>query len=184
MGLAQSLAENGVLPMYGMPSSSRMFYHGYDQNSQDKFLSIDRPLEQSITEFAPGAIKSKDHGNYRSDGLTVSPETRKINNLSAITQEERNHWNALENMYCMTKTGDIINRIDPYTGSDHFADTLFDDSHVRVVIPKAFRAATLKDNKGDLGGSNDRGNYSQANLWAMEGERDYRGAVQEYGERP
>jgi len=170
MGLAQILAENGVLPMYGMPSSSRMFYHGYDQNSQDKFLSIDRPLEQSITEFAPGAIKTKDHGNYRSDGLTVPPKTRKINDLSAPTQEERNRWNALENMYCMIKTGDIINGIDKYTGSDHFADTLFDDSHViRVVIPKAFRAATLKDNKGDLGGSNDRGNYSQATLWAMEG---------------
>ena len=44
----------------------------YDKNSED-FLSIDRPIEQSITEFAPGAIKSKDHGNYRSDGLTVPP---------------------------------------------------------------------------------------------------------------
>ena len=170
MGLAQCLAENGVLPMYGMPSSSRMFYHGYDKNSQDKFLSIDRPLEQSITEFAPGAIKSKDHGNYRSDGLTVPPETRKIIDLSAITQDERNRWNALENMYCMTKTGDIINGIDKYKGRNHFDDSLFDDSHIRVVIPKAYRAATLENNRGDLGGSNDRGNYSQAILWAMEGK--------------
>lgn len=168
MGLAQCLAENGVLPMYGMPSSSRMFYHGYDQN-KNEFLSIDRPLEQSITEFAPGAIKSKDHGTYRSDGLTVSPEAKKIDDLSAITQDERNRWNALENMYCMTKAGDLISAIDQYKGGDHFTDTLFDDSHVRLVIPKAYRAAQLKDNEGDLGVSNDRGNYSQAMLWAMEG---------------
>lgn len=168
MGLAQCLAENGLLPMYGMPSSSRMFYHGYDNSSED-FLSIDRPMEQSITEFAPGAIKSKDHGNYRSDGLTVPPQTKKIEDLNAITLEERKRWDALENMYCMIKTGNQINSIDPYTGPDHFNDSLYDDSHIRVVIPKAYRAAKLKDNDGDLGGNNDRGNYSQATLWAMEG---------------
>lgn len=170
MGLAQCLAENGVLPMYGMPSSSRMFYHGYNRQSEE-FLSVDRPLEQSITEFAPGAIKTKDHGNYRSDGLTVPPVTRKIDNLSAVTQDERNRWNALENMYCMIKTGDSITKIDPYTGPDHFTDAMFDNSsHIRVVIPKAYRAARLWDNSGDLGGGNDRGNYSQATLWAMEGD--------------
>ena len=169
MGLAQCLAENGLLPMYGMPSSSRMFYHGYDKNSED-FLSIDRPIEQSITEFAPGAIKSKDHGNYRSDGLTVPPGTRKIEDLDAITPDERKRWDALENMYCMTKTSDKIDNIERYGGADHFNDPLYDDSHcIRVIIPKAYRAAKLKDNDGDLGGNNDRGNYSQATLWAMEG---------------
>ena len=169
MGLAQCLAENGLLPMYGMPSSSRMFYHGYDKKSDD-ILSIDRPMEQSITEFAPGAIKSKDPGNYRSDGLTVSPGTRKIKDLAAITPDERKQWDALENMYCMTKTGDKIDSIDPYIGADHFNDSLYDDSHrIRVVIPKAYRAAKLEGNDGDLGGNNDRGNYSQATLWAMEG---------------
>lgn len=169
MGLAQCLAENGLLPMYGMPSSSRMFYHGYDSLSEEGFLSIDRPLEQSITEFAPGAIKSKDHGNYCSEGLTVPPETRRIVNFNAITSDERNRWNALEDMYCMTKMGDCINAINPYTGNNHFSDTLFDDSHVRVVIPKAYRSAKLAGNDGDLGGGNDRGNFSQATLWAMEG---------------
>ena len=56
----------------------------------------------------------------------------------------------------MTKTGDKIDSIDPYIGADHFNDSLYDDSHrIRVVIPKAYRAAKLEGNDGDLGGNNE-----------------------------
>ncbi|MBU3661312.1 MAG: DEAD/DEAH box helicase [Flavobacteriales bacterium] len=67
-GLAEVFAEAGYLPMFGMPSSVRVMYHGTTIND---VRTIDRPIEQSITEFAPGAIKTKDKGFYESVGLVV-----------------------------------------------------------------------------------------------------------------
>lgn len=163
MGLAQCLAEQGVLPMYGMPSSIREFYHCYD-DAAEEFLSINRPLDQSITEFAPGAIKTKDHGEYMSNGLTVSPMTKKINDPNAITSDEEKRWDALEHTYCMKKDGPTIIDI---TKSDD--TTTYDDTNlIRLVIPKAYRSSKLKGNNGDVQDNDDRGNYSQAMLWAKE----------------
>ncbi|UKI43055.1 MAG: hypothetical protein L6U16_07920 [Porphyromonadaceae bacterium] len=50
--------------MYGMPSDARNFYHGYDYVKQEP-RSIDRSSEMAISEFAPGAEKTKDKGQYR-----------------------------------------------------------------------------------------------------------------------
>lgn len=68
-GLAERLAEGAVLPMYGMPSRTRQLYHGVDGNWN--ILSIDRDLDLAITEFAPGAQKTKDKATHTAIGFTA-----------------------------------------------------------------------------------------------------------------
>ena len=67
-GLGERLAEGAVLPMFGMPSRTRVLYHGFHQ---DKEYVIDRDLEVAITEFAPGSQKTKDKAVHTSIGFTA-----------------------------------------------------------------------------------------------------------------
>ena len=67
-GLAERLAEGAVLPMYGMPSRSRMLYH---QLRGEAPSVIERDLDLAITEFAPGAERTKDKRIYRPIGFTA-----------------------------------------------------------------------------------------------------------------
>jgi Lhr-like helicase len=67
-GVAERLAEGAILPMFGMPSRSRVLYHGVRGK---EFLTIDRDLELAITEFAPGSQKTKDKRVYTSKGFTA-----------------------------------------------------------------------------------------------------------------
>jgi len=67
-GLAERLAEGSILPMFGMPSRTRVLYH---RLSQDREYSISRDLELAITEFAPGAQKTKDKAVHTSIGFTA-----------------------------------------------------------------------------------------------------------------
>lgn len=188
MGLAQLLAENGILPMYGMPSSVREFYHGYKEGGdyeKGDFLSIDRPLEQSITEFAPGAIKTKDHGDYMSYGLTVPAMTKKVDDEKNITPDEAKRWDALEFSFRLEKSADgTIKDIRRQNDNADFSDNGTDSTNLRLVIPKAFRSDKLKDNKGDARENDDRGNYSQAILWAKESgtpiSRNFKNALVSY----
>ena len=67
IGLAERLAEGGILPMYGMPSRSRLLYH----QLRGKELTVDRDLELAVTEFAPGAQKTKDKAIHTAIGFTA-----------------------------------------------------------------------------------------------------------------
>ncbi len=62
--LAECLAEDGVLPMYGMPTRDRLLYHSfrYEQGNHinEDISSVSRPIDQAITAFAPGASITKD----------------------------------------------------------------------------------------------------------------------------
>ncbi len=69
-GLAERLAEGGILPMYGMPSRVRDLYH-HDPSRRQKVATIDRDLDLAITEFAPGSEKTKDKRIYTSIGFTA-----------------------------------------------------------------------------------------------------------------
>jgi len=69
-GVASRLAEEGILPMFGMPSRTRMLYHGVKVNHEPE--TIDRDLDLAITEFAPGSQKTKDKKVYTSIGFTPS----------------------------------------------------------------------------------------------------------------
>ena len=69
VGVAERLAEGAILPMYGMPSRTRLLYHGINFRARE-FRTIDRDLDLAITEFAPGAQKTKDKRIYTSVGFT------------------------------------------------------------------------------------------------------------------
>lgn len=66
-GLAERLAEAAILPMFGMPSRTRLLYH---QLTKDGEKTVDRDLELAITEFAPGAQKTKDKAIHTAIGFT------------------------------------------------------------------------------------------------------------------
>ncbi|QJB29376.1 helicase-related protein [Limnospira fusiformis] len=69
-GLAERLAEAGIMPMYGMPSRVRNLYHGANRTRKMTY-SIDRDLDLAITEFAPGSQKTKDKRIYTAIGFTA-----------------------------------------------------------------------------------------------------------------
>jgi len=74
-GLAERLAEGALLPMFGMPSKVRVLYHGPKMEGREGWRnckdvpSIDRELDLAVTEFAPGAQKTKDKRIHKSAGI-------------------------------------------------------------------------------------------------------------------
>lgn len=82
-GLAQFLAERGLLPMYGMPTRVRQLYLGVRADSDDKdpdysWSTMDRDIDTAVFEFAPGAVLTKDKQRHRVIGFTgtLSPPER------------------------------------------------------------------------------------------------------------
>ncbi|MFO7904551.1 MAG: DEAD/DEAH box helicase [Pirellulaceae bacterium] len=71
--LAHRLAEAGILPLYGMPTRIRNLYFGLPRrDSHSGFRepqSLDRDLDQAISDFAPGAERTWDKRLLVSDGL-------------------------------------------------------------------------------------------------------------------
>lgn len=58
---AQALAEGGVLPMFGMPTNEREFYHGESKTDDGhELLSVSRSIDQAISSFALGKSVTKD----------------------------------------------------------------------------------------------------------------------------
>lgn len=153
-GLAQAMAESGLLPLYGMPSTMRSLYHGTGKE-------ISRSLQQSITEFAPGSIKTKDAGHYRSAGLTINlSHYLKVNRDSIDIERpdldplEYKRWLSFEN-------GNIsdISRTQPDNPGEG----------VMLVIPKGFRTSIIEGNLGELSENTDnRSSYSQSEIFVKE----------------
>lgn len=74
-GLAHSLAEQGNLPMYGMPTRVRDLYVGPRESAsthQTDWLTIDRDLDLAVHEFAPGSVIVKDKREHVCVGFTGS----------------------------------------------------------------------------------------------------------------
>jgi DEAD/DEAH box helicase domain-containing protein len=77
-GLAHSLAEQGSLPMYGMPTRVRNLYTGIKPVSGTRgrateWNAIDRDLDLAIYEFAPGSVIVKDKLEHLCVGFTGAP---------------------------------------------------------------------------------------------------------------
>lgn len=66
--ISEKMAEGGILPMFGMPTTVRNMYHGINRHLQS--LSIDRPQSMAIYEFSPGAQKTKDKAIHQVIGFT------------------------------------------------------------------------------------------------------------------
>ena len=75
-GLAESLAELGKFPMYGMPTRVRTLYTrlSVDESQFGKsrvgFNSLDRDLDIAIQEFAPRRVITQDKRQYYTVGYT------------------------------------------------------------------------------------------------------------------
>ena len=66
--ISQKFAEGGILPMFGMPTDVKYFYHGTTTGNET--VSIDRGQTMAVYEFAPGTQKTKDKAIYQSIGFT------------------------------------------------------------------------------------------------------------------
>lgn len=179
-GLAEVFAEAGFLPMFGMPSSTRVMYHGVhgvDKNRRD-LRTIDRPIEQSITEFAPGAIKTKDKGFYESVGLTIPMMYTKVGTKNGIYSMEkfdtnntnREKFDALEFSFNLNLLPDgsidTITDYEPIIPNEQCNQSL---TVKRLVIPKAFRTLRIDGNRGAASDNSDtKSNFSSASIYAIE----------------
>lgn len=83
-GLAQFLAERGLLPMYGMPTRVRQLYLGLRSDTDERdtdysWSTMDRDLDTAVFEFAPGAVLTKDKQRHRVVGFsgTLAPPDRR-----------------------------------------------------------------------------------------------------------
>ena len=168
-GLAQTLAEAGLLPMFGMPSNTRNFYHG---ESNNELKTIDRSLEQAITEFAPGSIRTKDKGEYESVGLTIPlnvirdfHRNQRIQTFKSFNGGNHDQLNALENSFNLVidENGDIIT-------IQGINDSLEENSETRrLVIPKAFRTGQILNNYGNSNSNRDViSSFSSSRIFANE----------------
>jgi len=67
--LAERLAEAGVLPLFGMPTSVRALYFGWPRQGSSEPASLDRPADQALADFAPGAERTWDKRVLKPIGL-------------------------------------------------------------------------------------------------------------------
>lgn len=180
-GLAQCLAEGGLLPMYGMPSDLRIFYHGFNSGPQVRDLrTIDRSSEMAISEFAPGSEKTKDKGKYRVEGLSTPLRYEEVQ--GNIVPMNPLDLDALSDCYIMQidpgsmqGQGESAWRIesvevnqDALTSKTQIAMNL--QSHEKLLVaPKAYRSYKLFENDGRFSDSNDRGShFSQSTIFAKD----------------
>lgn len=171
MGLASYLSEAGFLPMYGMPSDVRNFYHGYD-SVFNRVKSIDRSSEIAITEFAPGSEKTKDKGKYRVEGVTI-PIMEEANN-GRINFYNPN-GDALSDRYILSyikNIGENDNNIIEITEAPHNTPANqinLTDNQRLIVIPQAYRSLDIVGNTGTPVENNDKGSsFTQSQIFARD----------------
>lgn len=180
MGLAAYLSEAGFLPMYGMPSDVRNFYHGYDSVFK-KVKSIDRSSEIAITEFAPGSEKTKDKGKYRVEGLTIPimEEANAQNNINFYNP----NGDALSDRYILSyikNIGENDNNIIEITEAPH--DTPANQINLKdnqrlIVIPQAYRSLDIVGNTGTPVENNDKGSsFTQSQIFARDNSSSMTGS--------
>jgi DEAD/DEAH box helicase domain-containing protein len=81
--VSEKLAEGGILPMFGMPTTIKNLYHGINKHLEP--LSIDRAQSMAIYEFAPGAQKTKDKAIHQVIGFTSDIINTRINGNETVT---------------------------------------------------------------------------------------------------
>lgn len=138
-GLAERLAEGAVLPMFGMPSRSRDLYHRLA--SRGRKYSIDRDLELAITEFAPGAQKTKDKAVHTSIGFTPTIFWRGRWALSSEDPLPYRRWmmrcRACGHTSTSENPGTIATCPDCNRGDENW-------QQFRIAVPEAFRTDLTK----------------------------------------
>ncbi len=100
--LSSFLAEQGLLPMYGMPTRVRDLYVGVEDNDigEPDWDTVDRDLDLAIYEFAPGRSLIRDKRRHTSIGFTAPLgriQVNRRNNRADLAAPEPNWWT--ETMY-------------------------------------------------------------------------------------
>ena len=114
-GLAHALADAGVLPMYGMPTSVRNLYFFLPPAPPSRGRepkTMDRTLDQAISEFAPGSERVWDKRLLSPVGL-----------VGSIAHSQGNRWessgrvasNATWQMFCRDCRNLVVHLADPIT---------------------------------------------------------------------
>lgn len=141
VGVAERLAEGAILPMYGMPSRSRLLYHGMNFRARE-FKTIDRDLDLAITEFAPGAQKTKDKRVYTSVGFT-SPLIFLHNQIRTTATDPLGwrRWLAKCGAcyYARTHETEPADQLCPNCGTPKAADPGDGFQVVPIAVPMGFR---------------------------------------------
>ncbi len=169
-GLAQYLSESGFLPMYGLPSDSRSFYHGFNF-AFGKVKSVDRSSEMAITEFAPGSEKTKDKGRYRVEGLTI-PIKEDVDDNGQINFYDP-AGDALSDRYVLTFFKNIgesdngIKEVSEAPFDTPVEQIVLSPNQKLLVVPQAYRSLDIRNNTGTPVENNDRGSsFSQSLVFA------------------
>jgi DEAD/DEAH box helicase domain-containing protein len=116
-GLATALAENGVLPMYGMPTNVRIAYLRGGG-------TVDRDAELAMIEFSPKAELLKDKKYYEMEGIT-SPRYKLGNQL--MNNPVSDQFNT------------FVYSVQPdQTIQQENMDAGIAPGHTRAIIPKAY----------------------------------------------
>jgi hypothetical protein len=133
-GLAERLAEAAILPMFGMPSRTRMLYHRLTP-----LETIDRDIELAITEFAPGSQKTKDKVIHTAIGFTA-PLLQIGGRWTPASADPLpvRRWLQRCKACGHTMTTATQQRFDFCTNCGQPADSLL-FSQFQIVVPQAFR---------------------------------------------
>ena len=89
--LSQSLAESGILPMFGFPTGVRLLYHQPPRGSNWPPTSgvVDRDLEIAINQFAPGSETVKDKKIHTSIGIvSYKPEQGRLESEDGVAHRQ------------------------------------------------------------------------------------------------
>ena len=127
--VASRLAEKGILPMFGMPSVVRSFYHNFDTRKPvgQRLQSIEREIEVALAEFSLGQIRTKDKAKYKIDGISSNITENRTGGINHFVNNE----NPLSK---------VINP--PVNWPDNVVN------NIEIIEPKAFISSSIKDNKG------------------------------------
>jgi Lhr-like helicase len=143
-GLAQFLAEQGLLPMYGMPTRVRPLYlglrrEGFDQVEWDK---SDRDVDLAVFEFAPNQVLVRDKKKYRAVGFTgtlMDPVVRPgfTPAIEPRSWSEESFWLAR----CVRCDGALVEAVRPFSAVSCIdcGETVGHKDFSEYHVPSAFR---------------------------------------------
>jgi len=105
-GLGEALADQGVLPMYGMPTAVRVFHHQDKRLGTQSIGEVDRPLDFSISEFSPGRSITKDGFHHLAVGIT--PPLRMPNYGQNISANDVHAYSRVGRIWLDDHTGVMV----------------------------------------------------------------------------
>lgn len=148
--ISEKLAEGGLLPMFGMPTTVKLLYHGFNDKKEPN--AIDRTQALAISEFAPGSQKTKDKSIHTAIGFT-STFRSPASTFGDVNYKENpfsmNMWMGMCKECGYNKTYNLadkpISQECPYCSERSY-------NVFNIVTPKAYRTLLSdgRDSRGDL----------------------------------